>query len=104
MLQLHGKPSTLKIFVHGSILAYFLCHSLNYQHYLWQNAAGFKLHPDIPQLHPNAQVADIATGSGYLGHLSIDVLLSCSWSVAEADLVRSLEYGSSISHLPFLLQ
>ncbi|KAK0509982.1 hypothetical protein JMJ35_007376 [Cladonia borealis] len=37
---------------------------LNYQYYLWQNAAGFYLHPDIPQLQPNAQVADVATGSG----------------------------------------
>lgn len=55
------------------MLAHFLCNSLDYQHYLWQNAVGFDLHPNIPQLNPNAQVADVATGSGYHDYLLIDV-------------------------------
>ena len=40
------------------------CCSLNYQHYLWQNAFGFHLHPSIPQLATDVRIADLATGSG----------------------------------------
>ena len=38
--------------------------SLNYQHYLWQHAFGFHLHPTIPPLPADAHIADVATGSG----------------------------------------
>ena len=104
MLQLHGKPLSHQHLRPGRLLAYFFCHRLNYQHYLWQNAAGFYLHPDIPQLQPNAHVADVATGSGYSAYLSTDVSPSCSYSAAEDNPLHLLDYGSSISHRPFLLQ
>ncbi|CEJ82416.1 hypothetical protein VHEMI02482 [[Torrubiella] hemipterigena] len=37
---------------------------LNYQYYLWQDTFRFHLHPDIPQLAPDARIAEVATGSG----------------------------------------
>lgn len=41
-------------------------HRLNLQYYLWQDTFRFHLHPSIPDLAPDAQIADIATGSGYV--------------------------------------
>jgi hypothetical protein len=38
---------------------------LTAQHYLWKDALQFDLHPDIP-VGPNARVADVATGNGFV--------------------------------------
>ncbi|KAG8164408.1 hypothetical protein KVR01_006326 [Diaporthe batatas] len=44
---------------------------LHYQYYLWQDTFRFHLHPDIPQLEPDARIADVATGTGiWLSDLS----------------------------------
>ncbi|KAL9619366.1 MAG: hypothetical protein Q9160_006046 [Pyrenula sp. 1 TL-2023] len=37
---------------------------LNLQYYLWQDTFRFHLHPSIPELAPDARIADFATGSG----------------------------------------
>ena len=37
---------------------------LNCQFYLWKLELGFSLHPAIPEPHPGARIADVATGTG----------------------------------------
>lgn len=38
---------------------------LNLQHYLWKDAVGYNIHPDIPvQDHNDFRIADIGTGTG----------------------------------------
>lgn len=37
---------------------------LNLQHYLWQQAYGYYLHPDIPITKCTSRIADVGTGSG----------------------------------------
>lgn len=43
----------------------YLCpHSLNFNHYLMREMAGYLTHPDIPLAVPQLRIADVGTGTG----------------------------------------